>query len=65
MILKKWNEHPDKLKAEGEPTDYFETTEKECLNHTEGAGYYKKGTVLNMLQKGLEVRTPFAWWKLV
>jgi len=39
------------------------TTETECLGHTEGAGYWKKGTVLDMLKNGSTVVTPFVEYK--
>ena len=64
-ILKKWNEHPDKLKAEGEPIDWFETTEAELLRHTEEAGYYAPGTVISALEEGAQLRTPSAFYKAV
>ena len=39
------------------------TTERECLEHTEGAGYWRPGTVLSMLREGQEVFTPNARYK--
>lgn len=63
QILKKWNEHPDKLIAEGEPVDWFETTEAELLRHTEEAGYYKPGSVILALSEGAQLRTPSAFYK--
>lgn len=43
-------------------TDESETevTLEKFLSNTEGKGYYKKGTVEQMLQYGLQVNTPFA-----
>jgi hypothetical protein len=40
----------------------------ECLEYTEGTdgyGYWKKGTVEQMLKDGIEVFTPFATYKMV
>jgi hypothetical protein len=59
-IYKKWNESEEKLKAEGLPIGWFKTTKAECLRHTEENGYYKKGTVLKMLEEDVTVFTPFA-----
>jgi hypothetical protein len=39
------------------------TTKEECLEHTEGSGYWKKDTVLNMLKNGDIVFTPFASYR--
>lgn len=55
MILMRYNE----------PNAHWEeVSEAECLEHTEGCGYWKKGGVLNLLQKGLTVWTPFAEYKI-
>jgi len=62
-ILKKWLEDPSKLEKEGLPIDWFETTEEECLEHTEGSGYWKEGVALDVLEQGLEVHTPSAIYK--
>lgn len=62
-ILKRWTDDPDRLEAQGEPTDWFETTEAECVNHTEGSGYWKTGTVLKMLAENLTVHTPWAEYR--
>jgi len=62
-ILKKWKEQPEKLVAQGEPVDWFETTEAECLEHTEQSGYWKEGSVLPSLADGDEVFTPSAIYK--
>lgn len=62
-ILKKWKEDPDKLREEGEPVDWFPTTQDECLASTEGAGYWLADSVLHLLAKGVEVFTPFAEYK--
>ena len=40
-----------------------ETTEAECIRHTEESGYWKSGTVLAMLAEGLTVSTPWADYK--
>lgn len=63
-ILKKWHEDPEKLKAEGESVDWFETTETELLRHTEEAGYYKPGSVIPALEEGAQLRTPSAFYKM-
>lgn len=34
-----------------------------CLKYTENAGYYKWGTVLDMLKNGCQVLTPFATYR--
>jgi hypothetical protein len=51
------------LKRYADEEDWHETTEEECLEHTEGAGYWLPGTVLNMLNDGLEVFSPFARYR--
>ena len=43
---------------------WLETSVKECLEHTEGSGFWKPGTVLDMLKQGQTVFTPFAEYKL-
>ena len=63
-ILKLWNEHPETLKDEGLPIGWHEVTEEEVLKHTEKAGYYKKGTVINALKNGAQIRTMFAFYKM-
>ena len=62
-ILKQWKEHPSILEAEGEPVDWFETTEKEFLDHTEGCGYIEYGLGLDTLKQGVEINTHFAMYK--
>ncbi|OGW38987.1 MAG: hypothetical protein A2010_08465 [Nitrospirae bacterium GWD2_57_9] len=62
-ILKKWRNGAKELAAEGEPLDWFETTEQECVEHTEGSGFWKKGSVLPMLAEGEQVFTPYAYFK--
>ena len=37
-----------------------ETTQEECLDRTEGSGYWKPGSVLSMLEEGHVIHTPFA-----
>jgi len=44
--------------------DWNETTLEECLEHTEGTGYWKPNSVEEILTIGLIVRTPFAEWKM-
>lgn len=41
-----------------------EITLKKCLDLTEGGGYYKEGTVLNMLKSGLLVKTYFSIYEM-
>ena len=41
----------------------MEVTLDEVVDKTEGCGYWKKGTVKEMLANGLEVWTPFATYK--
>ena len=36
----------------------------DCIEHTEGSGYWKKDTVRNMLLAGNEVFTPHAVYKI-
>jgi protein-arginine kinase activator protein McsA len=43
--------------------DWIETTIEECIDHTEGNGYWKKDTVKDMLSNGQIVWTPFAYYK--
>ena len=40
-----------------------EVTLAEVIDKTEGRGYWKKGTVEEMLANGFEVWTPFAIYK--
>ena len=42
---------------------WVEITQEECLELTEGCGYWKKGTVLNMLEEGHTVFTAFSLFK--
>ena len=35
------------------------TTLEDCIEHTEGRGYWKPGTVENMLEEGNGIFTPF------
>ena len=53
------------MKRYADEETWSETTEDECLDHTEGAGYWKPGTVLEMLAAGDIVRTPCARYKAV
>ena len=63
-IMKKWLDSPKSLREWGQPVDWFETTEDECLRHTEGAGYWEPGTVLPMLEDGGTVHTPSAQYRM-
>lgn len=49
----------------GEPNFWEETTLEETLHFTEERGYWKKGTVKQMLEDGAVIRTPFAFYKKV
>ena len=40
-----------------------ETTLEDTIHYTEERGYYKKGTVVQMLEDGAVIRTPFAFYK--
>jgi hypothetical protein len=40
-----------------------EVDEKTVLEYTEKSGYWKKGTVLKMLDEGTTIFTPFAEYK--
>ncbi len=40
-----------------------ETTLEDTIHYTEERGYYKKGTVKQMLEDGAVIRTPFAFYK--
>ena len=64
-IEKKWREDEEKLRTEGEPLDWFPTTPEECLRHTEGAGHWKMGSVLQMLLDGQIVFTPYSEYRSV
>ena len=58
LVFKKWkNAEP------GEPLTWFKTTLNDCLEHTEGAGFWREGTVEQMLREGHEVWNPFAHYK--
>ena len=37
--------------------------ERDCIDRTEGGGYWKEGTVLEMLEKNMIVFTPFAEYR--
>ena len=63
IILKRYIGSIAELKKDGLPTDWFETTDEECIKHTESAGYWRKNTVLNMLANGEVIKTPFAHYK--
>ena len=41
-----------------------EVTMEECLEYTEGRGFWKANTVLEMLKNGQTVQTPYALYKL-
>lgn len=60
-ILKRYREPIENDDIDG---NWHEETEADCLNRTEGAGYWKPGTVLNTLKTGQIVFTPFAEYKV-
>ena len=53
------------LKRYTDEETWNETTQEECLDHTEGAGYWKEGTVLEMLTSGEQVWTPWVRYKAI
>lgn len=53
------------LKRYVDETEWRETTLEECIEHTEGNGYWKQGTVLEMLKDNQTVFTPFAEYKII
>ena len=53
------------LRRYKEPNSQWqETTMSECIEHTEGRGYWKEGTVKQLLEDEQIVWTPFATYKL-
>jgi len=54
VVLKRYKE-PD--------AEWFPTTLAECIEHTEGSGYWGKDTVTYLLSTGNVVWTPFAEYK--
>lgn len=62
-VYKRWKEAEAVLRARGDEVGWFRTTLGECIEHTEGTGYWKSGTVREMLEKGKKVWTPFAEWR--
>lgn len=53
-ILKRYKE---------QEAQWEKTTEKECLEHTEESGYWKRNSVLAMLERGQPIFTPVADYK--
>jgi hypothetical protein len=51
------------LKRFADEEVWNETTQEECLDRTEGSGYWKPGSVLSMLAEGHVIHTPFARYK--
>ena len=43
--------------------EWFQSTIEECLDKTEGAGYWKQGSVVEGLKVGLIIETPFAQYR--
>lgn len=52
------------LKISKEDGSEKEVSLAEVIDKTEGCGYWKEGTVEEMLVNGLEVWTPFAIYKI-
>lgn len=52
------------LKRYCDESEWNETTEEEMIEHTEGSGFYKPGTALEILLCGLSVRGVAAEYKL-
>lgn len=51
------------LKCFADEEVWNETSQEECLDHTEGSGYWASGSVLSLLEQGHVVHTPFARYK--
>jgi hypothetical protein len=51
------------LKCFADEEVWNEITQDECLDKTEGSGYWKPGSVLSMLEGGHVIHTPFARYK--
>ena len=49
-----------RLEDEGLHADYWEVTEERVLRDTEGAGYWKPGTVIERLHRGQSVYTRYS-----
>jgi hypothetical protein len=62
MIVLKCNRKASQLLDDGSP-DWLEITLAECIKKTEGYGFWKKGTVEQMLEDGITVHTPWALYK--
>jgi hypothetical protein len=62
-ILKRWNSTDEVLKEQGLEVGWFETSLETCLEFTEGSEYYVRGSVLGLLEEGVEIRTPAATYK--
>lgn len=60
--FKKWKDHPDKLKAEGEPIDWFEVTEEEVIR-VMGTCYRSADQTLEILHDGHPFNNPFSIFK--
>ena len=46
------------------PDEWREISEEEFLHRTEWAGYWKKGTALQALKDAVQIRTPFAFYRI-
>ena len=55
MIIQKRYKDPNR--------EWEETTLDQCLQATEGSGYWKQGSVKEGLKAGLIVNTPFAQYR--
>ena len=61
--FKKWKEHPDKLKAEGEPIDWFGVSKEDMVTVLEGAYRDANLVIEQVLHDGHVVNTPFSLFK--
>lgn len=60
--FKKWKDHPDILKSEGEPVGWFEVDITEVFERLSGC-YRDVDMVLETLHSGHPVNTPFSIFK--
>ena len=60
IVLKKWK---DPKGAPEDQQDWFEIPLERAIELTEGAGFWKKGTVQQMLEDGVELWNPIAYFK--
>ena len=60
--LKRYKEHPDRLREEGLPVDWHETTRAETILRL--SEWWKPQEILKMLNEGQTLWTPFAEFKM-